>query len=279
MKWLFVFVLALVIFGAAAFFSYNLFVKQEIAVRAEQRSEAPPPPTPDFGLAEFRGAQALKQDGKLTEARGALTAFLERYPNGSHAEEAKDLLGETNLSILLSRYPSPDKEEYVVKKGDVLARVAAKVKSTPELIMRMNNLNGTMLHIGQHLLISHPEFSLIVQRNDRAVVVLDRGIFFKRYHVLEMKLSTRQPPRITTHVAEIIAWKNGKRVGFGSKDYVNSTRWVRLAAPGYILYTGMDPMHPNPGVPPPPQGLEMAAADLVELSTLVNSKTPVTITD
>jgi LysM repeat protein len=279
MKWLFVFVLALVIFGAAAFFSYNLFVKQEIAVRAEQRSEAPSPPTPDFGLAEFRGAQALKQDGKLTEARVALTAFLERYPTGSHAEEAKDLLGETNLSILLSRYPSPNKEEYVVKKGDVLARVAAKVKSTPELIMRMNNLNGTMLHIGQHLLISHPEFSLIVQRNDRAVVVLDRGIFFKRYHVLEMKLSTRQPPRITTHVAEIMAWKNGKRVGFGSKDYVNSTRWVRLAAPGYILYTGMDPMHPNPGVPPPPQGLEMAAADLVELSTLVNSKTPVTITD
>jgi hypothetical protein len=279
MKWLFVLLLAILIFGAAAFFSYNLFVKQEIAVRAEQRSEAPPPPPPDFGLAEFRGAQALKQDGKLVEARAALTAFLERYPTGPHAEEAKDLLGESNLSILLSRYPSPDKKEYVVKKGDVLARVAAKVKSTPELIMRMNNLSGTMLHIGQHLLVSHPEFSMIVQRSERVVVLLDRGMFFKRYHVLEVKLPTRQPPKITTRVAEIMAWKNGKRIGFGSKDYVNSTRWVRLAAPGYILYAGTDATHPNPGVPPPSQGLGMAAADLVELSTLVNSKTPVTITD
>ena len=82
MKWLFVLLLAIVIFGGAAFFSYNIFVKQEIAVRAEQRSDVPPQPTPDFGLTEFRAAQGLKENGKLAEARSALTAFLERYPTG-----------------------------------------------------------------------------------------------------------------------------------------------------------------------------------------------------
>jgi hypothetical protein len=279
MKWLFVLLLAIVIFGAAAFFSYNLFVKQEIAVRAEQSAEAPPQPPPDFGLPEFRAAQALKEDGKLHEAREALIGFLERYPTGPHAEEAKDLLGETNLSILLSRYPAPDKTEYIVKKGDVLARVAAKVKSTPELIMRMNSLNGTMLHIGERLLISHPEFSLFVQRKEQIVVMLDHGNFFKRYRVLAVKLPARQPPKITTRVAEVMAWKNGKRVGFGSKDYVNSLRWLRLAAPGYVLYADPNSAGANAGLPPPPQGLEMRASDLVEVSALVNNKTPVTITD
>ena len=39
MKWLLVLLLAIVIFGGAAFFSYNIFVKQEIAVRAEQRAD------------------------------------------------------------------------------------------------------------------------------------------------------------------------------------------------------------------------------------------------
>ena len=173
------------------------------------------------------------------EARGALTAFLERYPTGPHAEEAKDLLGEVNLSILLSRYPAPGKTEYIVKKGDVIARVAAKMKSPPELIMRMNNMSRTMLHIGDRLMISHPEFSLFLQRNERTLVLLDRGQFFKRYHILNVKLLMRQPPKISTHVAEIIAWKNGKRVGFGSK--ICEQHAGCDCATGYYLYAAQVP--------------------------------------
>ncbi len=234
----------------------------------------PPQPTPDFGLTEFRAAQGLKENGRLSEARAALTAFLERYPTGNHSEEAKDLLGEVNMSILLSRYPAPEKTEYTVKRHDAIARVAAKMKTTPELIMRMNNMSSTMLHIGDRLMIAHPDFSLLVQRNQRVVVLLDHGQFFKRYHVLNVKLLARQAPTTKTHVAEILAWKNGKRVGFGSKEYASSTRWIRLAATGYYLYAVG-----SGGAPPPPQGLQMEAKDLVELSALVNNKTPVTITD
>ena len=74
-----------------------------------------------------------------------------------------------NMDILLSNYPSPEKQEYIVKPGDVLARVAMKTKTTPELIMRTNNLSGTMLHIGERLLISHPDFSLFIQRKAQTV--------------------------------------------------------------------------------------------------------------
>ena len=107
----------------------------------------------------------MRQEGKLPEARAALSAFIQKYPNGSHVEEAKDMLGEINIEILLSRTPSPEKTEYIVKPGDVLQKVANQVKSTPELIMRMNNLNGTMLHIGERLLISHPDFSSVISGN------------------------------------------------------------------------------------------------------------------
>ena len=34
-----------------------------------------------------------------------------------------------------------------------------------------------------------------------------------------------------------MAWKNGKRVGFGSREYSDSTRWIRLATPGYMIYS------------------------------------------
>ncbi len=279
MKWLFVLVLAIIIFGGAAWFGYNLFFKQEMAVQKEQRGEVRAEPTPDISLPEFQAAAKLRQDGKLAEARDALSAFIQKYPTGLHVEEAKDLLGEVNIDILLSRYPSPEKEEYIVKPGDVLQRVANRVKSTPELIMRMNNLNGTMLHIGERLLVSHPEFSIVIQRKAKLIVLLNHGAFFKQYHVREVKLGPKQPPKVSTKVAETMAFKDGKRVGFGTKEFVGSTRWIRLGAPAYTIYSVPDTARPNLDQPPPPQGLGLAATDVNDLSGLVNNRTPVTITD
>ena len=280
MKWLFVLVLALIIFGGAAWFGYNTFVKEEIEVKKEQRGEVTPPPVVDVSLPEFEAAVKLRQDGKLTEARDALVAFIQKYPNGKHLDEARDILGEVNTGILLSRQPSPEKTEYIVKPGDVLAKIARKLKTTPEMIMRMNNMSGTMLRIGDRLLISHPDFSIVIQRKANLVVLLNHGVFFKQYHIREAKLPPKPPPKITTKVAETMAWKGGKRVGLGSKEYLASTKWVRLAsAPAYTLYSVPDPTHPNIDQPPPPTGLGLAATDLEELSTLVNNRTPVTIID
>lgn len=280
MKWLFVLLLALAIFGGAAWFGYNTFVKEEIEVKKEQRGEVTPPPAVDVSLPEFEAAVKLRQDGKLTEARDALAAVIQKYPAGKHLDEARDNLGEVNTTILLSRRPSPEKTEYIVKPGDVLAKIARKLKTTPEMIMRMNNMSGTMLRIGDKVLISHPDFSMVIQRKAKLIVVLNHGAFFKQYHVRETKLPQKQPSKVMAKVAETMAWKGGKRVGLGSKEYLASTKWIRLAgAPAYTLYAVPDATHPNLDQPPPPTGLGLAAADLEELSTLVNKSTSVTIVD
>lgn len=279
MKWLFAFLLAVIVFGGAAWFGWVLFFKQQQELEKEQRGEVTAAPTPDISLPEFQAAAKLRQESKLAEARAALTSFIEKYPNGLHVEEAKDLLGEINVSIFLSRTPSPEKIEYVVKSGDVLVRIAQRTKSTPELIMRMNNLSSTMLRVGEKLLISHPEFSLVVQRKAQLVVLLNKGAFFKQYHVKEVKLPPKQAPRAVTKVAEVMAWKGGKRVGFGTKEYLGSTRWIRLGTPGYILYSMPDATRLNVDQPAPATGLGMAASDVEELSSLVSGRTPVTITD
>jgi len=279
MKWLFVLFLAVVIFLGAGWFGYNLFFKQEIAIQKEQRGETKAEPTPDISLPEFQAAARLRQDNKLPEARAALAAFIQKYPNGGHADEAKDLLGELNVEILLSKTPSPEKTEYIVKPGDVLQKVANRVKSTPELIMRMNNMSGTMLHIGERLLISHPEFSVVVERKAKRIIVLDRGSFFKQYRIQEAKLSAKQPPKIVAKVAETMAFRDGKRVGFGTREFVGSTRWIRLSAPAYTIYALPDGAHPHVGQPPPTTGLGLAATDVEELSSLVNNRTAVTIID
>lgn len=279
MKWLFVLLLAVLVFGGAAFFSYDLFVKPERKIIAEKSGEIPVEPVPDLSLPEFQAAARLRQENRLAEARDALLLFLQKYPSGLHLEEAKDLLGDVNTEILLSGYRSPEKQEYLVRSGDVLAKIAAKTKTTPELIMRTNNLTSTMLQVGQRLLISHPDFSLFIQRKSQIAVILDHGQFFKRYHVKTVRLPVKQPPRINTRVAEILAFKNGKRVGFGTKEYVGSTRWIRLNQPGYFLYSEPDASHRDESGQPPPPGLGLAASDVEELSSLVSTKTAVTITD
>src|SRR5690242_11664979 len=215
MKWLFVLFLAIIIFGGAAWFGYNFVFKEDIQVAKEQRGEITPEPRLDLTLPEFEAAAKLRQEGKIPEARAALTSFVQRFPTSPHADAAKDLLGEVNIDIFLSRTPSPEKEEYIVKPGDVINKVARKMKTTPELIMRMNNMSGTMLHIGEHLLISHPDFAIVVQRKQNLLTLLNHGAFFKQYHVQEAKLAPRQPAKINAKVAEIMAWKGGKRVGLG----------------------------------------------------------------
>ena len=97
MKWLFVLLLALAIFGGAAWFGYNTFVKEEIEVKKEQRGEVTPPPVVDVSLPEFEAAVQLRQDGKLAEARDALVAVIQKYPAGKHLDEARDNLGEVTL--------------------------------------------------------------------------------------------------------------------------------------------------------------------------------------
>ena len=74
MKWLFVLLLALAIFGGAAWFGYNTFVKEEIEVKKEQRGEVTPPPVVDISLPEFEAAVKLRQDEKLAEVLGLTKA-------------------------------------------------------------------------------------------------------------------------------------------------------------------------------------------------------------
>ena len=171
----------------------------------------------------------------MTEARGALTDVIQRYPSGPHVGEAQDLLGEVNISILLSDYPSPEKEDYTVRGGDVLARVAAKMKTTPELIMRTNNLSGTMLRIGQKLLISRPEFSLLIQRNAQLLYLLDHEHFFKRYHLREDKLPANAAaknghPRRRNHGLEKWQADRHRQPGIPQQHALDSTRLRRLHA-------------------------------------------------
>src|SRR5207248_10389341 len=101
MKWLFLLLLAVIIFGGAAFFSYDLFVKPERKIQREKSGEIPVEPVPNVSLPDFHAAAKMRQEGKLIEARDALLTLPQKFPTGQHVQEAKQLLGQVNVEMLV----------------------------------------------------------------------------------------------------------------------------------------------------------------------------------
>ena len=168
--------------------------------------------------------------------------------------------------------------EYIVQRGDVLDRVAHKTKSDAELIYQANNLDRIMLRIGQKLEIPQVDFSIEVHLATKKLAVRNHGQFFKTYPLADARPLPKKNGDIHTKIQEKIAFHDGRRVMFGSKDYAASSRSLTLAGqPGFTIYAQSDG---SPGSGPeksPGSGLALDPSDVQELHALVSVGTPVTI--
>jgi LysM repeat protein len=264
------------VFGSATFFVYDLYIKPEQALRAEkQRGPAPPPPDPS--LPDFAACLELSKKGDTGATRAALIAFLEHFPRSSKADEARDLLGEINADLFFSQAPAPEKQIYIVAKNDVLNRVAMRTRSTPELIFRSNNLTGSMLRIGQKLVIAPADFSAVISLREKKVTLFNAKRFFKQYRILEMPgrdnaTTVATAKRVGKVVAKIASDDAGNRVTFLDKGYSGASHEVSLSVPGHSLYTVQ-----ADAKSPPRSGLGLSPEDMQEIAVLLKKNDPVTI--
>lgn len=282
MKALIILFLTIAIFGGAALVGYKMFVQPQIALKKEK--DLPPmPPPPDPTIPEFTKAVAVRKSGKVVEARDALYSFIEHYPESTKIEEAKNLLGDLNTDIILSTMAAPEKQVYTVQKGDVIGRVASRNKTTGELLMRANNLQGPMLRIGQRLTISPVDFSLVISRKQEKVIVLNKGRFFKQYPVLEWPpaYAKKTGPTIKVtaadkkagKVTDKISWLNGTRVTFMEKGYLNSTHWIQINIKECTLHSVAE----EHGQKPPGGGIRLTPDALDELDAILAKGDAVTL--
>ncbi len=282
MKVLILIFLALSIFGAAGYFTYELFIHPQVALK-EEKLQPPGPPPPDTTIPEFQKCVAVRRSGKLLPARDAFYDFIDRYPESSKLDEAKTILGDINTQIFLSPLPAPEKQIYIVQKGNVLNHVAAKMKTTGELIMRSNDLKGTMLRIGQKIMVSPDEFRMVLSHKQKKVILYNKGRYFAQYPVLAWpaehgaKATGPKPPpqpKVLGKVTDKIAWLNGTRVTFYEKGYADSTHWIQLSIRGYTLNSELTENSPTK---PPGGGVVLPAISLKNLSDMIPKGTPVTL--
>jgi LysM repeat protein len=269
-----VLVLAAAVFGGGAYYTYKLFILPDQKLKQETGVGAPSPP-PDQTIPEYERILQLKNDHQWQDARTAYEHFLETYPASTKTDAAKDDLGEINVAIYFSNGPSPDKDAYLLKPGDTLARIEKKLKVSGDIIMRTNGITDPRrLRVGDTLYVPHPDFSLVIDRKAQMVTLYNHARFFKQYHPTKWSAPAVKgnPPPVSGKVGEVASFRNGARVAFGSRDYDDSSHQVLISPSGYNLYT--DPAEGGEKAGP---GIALSASDMDELSALLTHGVAVTI--
>jgi len=243
---------------------------------------------------KLKRAQALVGEGKLNEARAIAVKALTSAPKSPVTRELRDLLGEVNTEIFFSKEPSPRKTEYIVKRGDALVSIACKLKSSIEAIIRVNDLDSTLIRPGEKLFVPNLDFTVTIDLPRDRVIVHDGHGFFNQYPIASVDLPPVRQQTIQTKVTAKSFWENGRPVqpshGFQKEE---ATPRIQLGH-GYVLYGVEEESDADSseiavesddkdGAPnsrdsnQPPQGIAMLKNDIAEVELLIRKGTPVTI--
>jgi len=243
---------------------------------------------------KLKRAQGLVHEGKLNEARAILVKALITAPKSPVTRELRDLLGDVNTEIFFSKEPSPRKTEYTVRRGDALAAIARKLDSSTEAIIRVNDLDSTLIRPGEKLLVPHLDFTITIDLPRDRVVVHDSHGFFTQCPIVSAALPPTRHATIQTKVTAKSFWENGRPVQPSPESQQEGTPRIDLGRTGYVLY-GVDednntntseiaveadvkdgtPDSRDPNLPA--QGIAMLKGDITDIELLIRKGTPVTI--
>ncbi|MEP6821864.1 MAG: LysM peptidoglycan-binding domain-containing protein [Chthoniobacterales bacterium] len=246
-------------------------------------------------IAKLKEAQRLTDDDKLPEAREILVGALTSAPRSPVTRELRDLLGEVNTRLFLQKQTSPRKIEYTVASGDALSSIARKLKSSADAIMRINELDSTLIRPGDKLFVPQLDFTITVDLPRGRVVVHDGHGFFTQYPIASVDLPKTRAAKVETRVTAKSFWENGRPVARrrrGKEEGGNP--WIYLHRSGYVLYgveesgeTSDRAIHidgeqadsdaDSSPTDRPPHGIAMLKRDISELELLLKKGTPVTV--
>jgi len=188
--------LGVAIFGGSAYFARIVFRPPEL----ERYKSIPWVTYVHPNVKKLKRARGLVREGKLNQARAIIVKALTTAPKSPVTRELRDLLGDINTQIFFSKEPSPRKTEYTVKRGDALASIARKLESSTEAIIRVNNLDSTLIRAGEKLLVPRLDFTITIDLPRDRVVVHDSHGFFTQYPIVSAELPPARQATIQTKV-------------------------------------------------------------------------------
>lgn len=199
-----------------------------------------PPAPAESSSEQYQHALALKNEGKLAEARVLLQPLAD---SEGTPDNVLDLLGEIDTKILFTASPAPEKVDYTITGGDSLGKLAQKFGTTVELIKKSNNLTRDLIRVGDRLRLYHGHFAVNVSKAKNELRLTDDGKFFKRYRVGTGEYSKTPVGefKITSRLADPPWWRtDGKTIPYGDPENILGTHWLGINVPGYGIHGTWD---------------------------------------
>jgi len=269
--------LAFVIFAAGvggAYYFWKKFVQPDSVVtrhiegKGENQREKP-----DLGKRHFDDAIQLLQDGEMLAARDRLLYLMEYYPESKTYKDAKRIVGEVNLDLLLSRIPIEGKGEHIVKRGEALVTIARRNKTTIDYIMRANAKNTALIYPDEVITVFPLEYTTEIDLEKKKLTVRDGEKFFKEYDILDTNLPEGLSAPVSTSISEKVAWFNEKPINFMDENYLSCQKWIRSGKMGLFIRHVL----PDDAGGKKPYGVMVSKPDLEELFTILRNGTGVKV--
>jgi len=249
---------------------------------ATPRPSPPETTQPNPGMESLlRQAAAAQQQGDLLKARElGLNVYRQTEAQPSLQRRAEEILNTVNIELVLSPRDMPEKQDYTVRSGDSLAKLAKQFGTTVELLQKSNNIRGSMIRIGDRLRIFTGAFSILVDKSDNELLLMMNGDFFKRYRVGtgEFNKTPVGEFTITDRIAQPTWWRpDGREIPYGDPENLLGTHWLALNVRGYGIHGTWEP--DTIGHQLSAGCVRMLNENVEELFTLVTLGTPVEIRD
>lgn len=199
--------------------------------------QPPPPPDPKTAAVLEKLELARKQfrsDAPIKARQLAENVLadpeLTRYGDAWRA--ALKVLTDINRTFLFTDAPCPEKETYLVQKGDSLWEIARKQGTTMRMVARGNGLDLAKPHIypGQALKIYRAYWNIHVSKKHHTLLLLDGERLVLGYKV-GIGRQDRTPTgrfRIDNRQEKPTWTPPGRRYEYGHPENVLGTHWLGL---------------------------------------------------
>lgn len=213
------------------------------------------------------------------EAKSAYEKVIREYPNTTTTASAQERLGKVNIAILFSPLVTPADKKIEVQPGDTLAKLAKAHGTTVDLLMKANQLKGSLIRPGMKLKVPGIRFSILVDKSQNTLTLKSGEEIFKIYTVAtgENNSTPVGTFKVTDKLVNPVWYTLGAVVPPESPENVLGTRWMGINEPGYGIHGTRDPESIGKQIT---KGcVRMRNDEVEELYSIVPIGTPVTIID